>query len=173
MFDFLIQVKLLLALIEEAVLRTIALNNTFDKILFSKIIKKISYDYLESEMKDENIEELTCNLRLNYDFEENPSCDDVLNEIEGLNEDETLEKLKEMGLINKIKLDFILNDDMTLDLDIPISSIIERIVEDKYIEKENISLLELKKDLNLIDEIWMNWDNSIKEYIDDLIKNIR
>lgn len=173
MFDFLIQVKLLLALIEEAVLRTIALNNTFDKILFSKIIKKISYDYLESEMKDENIEELTCNLRLNYDFEENPSCDDVLNEIEGLNEDETLEKLREMGLINKIKLDFILNDDMTLDLDIPISSIIERIVEDKYIEKENISLLELKKDLNLIDEIWMNWDNSIKEYIDDLIKNIR
>ena len=50
MFDFLIQVKLLLALIEEAVLRTIALNNTFDKILFSKIIKKISYDYLESEI---------------------------------------------------------------------------------------------------------------------------
>ena len=173
MFDFLIQVKVLISLIEEAVLRTIALNKSFDKILFSKIIKKITYDYLESDEKDENIDYLINNLRLHYDFEDNPSCQDVLDKIEGLSEDETLEKLKEMGLVNKIKLDFILNDDMSLDLDIPISKIIDQIIDGKYIEKENISFLELRKDLNFIDEIWNEWNNDIKEYIDDLIKNIK
>ena len=173
MFDFLNQVKLLIALIEEAVLRTLALNKTFDKHLFSKIVKKITYDYLESDEKDENIIFLTNNLRLHYDFDENPSCQDVLDEIDGLDEDETLNKLKEMGLVNKIQLDFVLNDDMTLDLDIPISKIINKIVEDNYIEKENLSVLELKKDLNLIDEIWEEWSDEMKEYIDDLIKNIK
>ena len=173
MFDFLNQVKLLIALIEEAVLRTLALNKTFDKQLFSKIVKKITYDYLESDEKDENINFLTSNLRLNYDFDDNPSCQEVLDEIDGLDEEETLLKLKEMGLVNKIKLDVILNDDMTLDLDIPISTIISRIIEDKCIEKENLSVLELKKDLNLIDEIWEEWSDDMKEYIDDLIKNIK
>lgn len=169
---------LLLGLIEESVLKVLKINKTFNNDLFSKILKKTTYNCFESDDKNENINEIVSNIRLNYDYGEvnsDHSVENVLNQINGLNEDDIIVKLKDIGILNQIQLDVKFNEDNTIDFNIPIHLIIEVLTLENYVEKEQISMLEINQDLNLIDSIWDRWqleEMEIKEVVDYFLENL-
>lgn len=178
--------KFVIACCEQSIKEVLKVESVFSLDLFEILLRKNIYEGLGGDGWIENVESMVESMQIKYDFvDELESEESLQNKIEfDIDTIKSMTEEEKEYLINNIDLDQLIednNDEIEITIDIPLGSIIgelKKMMNNGEIEMD-YNPREILRNINIIDEIWENWNPydkfmiQAKNMVDYLLDNIK